>query len=128
MGFSTGLIYTPGLYSKTDEIVALAKAAAKYKGVYTSHMRNESDKVIEAITETIDIGRQAKMPVEISHFKVGQPNWGLSGQMIAMVEDARKEGLDVTVDQYPYTASSTTLNVLCRLAAGRRSRFGLEKA
>jgi N-acyl-D-amino-acid deacylase len=112
MGFSTGLIYTPGLYSKTDEVVALAKASAKYKGVYTSHMRNESDKIIAAINEAIDIGRQAKMPVEISHFKVGQPNWGLSGQMIAMVEDARKEGLDVTVDQYPYMASSTTLNVL----------------
>lgn len=112
MGFSTGLIYTPGLYSKTDEVVALAKAAAKYKGVYTSHMRNESDKIFEAITEAIDIGRQAKMPVEISHFKVGQPNWGKSAEMIAMVENARKEGLDVTVDQYPYTASSTTLNVL----------------
>lgn len=112
MGFSTGLIYLPGLYSKTDEVVALAKAAAKYKGIYTSHMRNESDKVFEAIAETIDIGRQANMPVEISHFKVGQPNWGRSNEMIAMVEKARKEGLDVTVDQYPYTASSTTLTVL----------------
>ena len=112
MGFSTGLIYTPGVYSKTDEVVALAKAAAKYKGMYTSHMRNESDKIIEAITEAIDIGRQAKMPVEISHFKVGQPNWGRSNEMIAMVENARREGLDVTVDQYPYTASSTTLTVL----------------
>jgi len=112
MGFSTGLIYTPGIYSKTDEVVALAKAAAKYKGIYTSHMRNESDKIMEAITEAIDIGRQARMPVEISHFKVGQPNWGRSNEMIAMVENARKEGLDVTVDQYPYTASSTTLTVL----------------
>jgi len=112
MGFSTGLIYLPGLYSKTGEVVALAKAAAKYKGIYTSHMRNESDKVFEAIAETIDIGRQANMPVEISHFKVGQPNWGRSNEMIAMVEKARNEGLDVTVDQYPYTASSTTLTVL----------------
>jgi len=112
MGFSTGLIYTPGLYSKTDEVVALAKAAAKYKGVYTSHMRNESDKIFAAITEAIDVGRQAKMPVEISHFKVGQPNWNRSSEMIAMVDSARREGLDVTVDQYPYTASSTTLNVL----------------
>jgi N-acyl-D-amino-acid deacylase len=112
MGLSTGLIYLPGLYSKTDEVVALAKAAAKYKGVYTSHMRNESDKIFEAIKEAIDIGRQAQMPVQISHFKVGKPNWGKSNQMIAMIEAARKEGLDVTVDQYPYTASSTTLNVL----------------
>src|SRR6201991_663543 len=112
MGFSTGLIYTPGLYSKTDEVVALAKSAAKYKGIYTSHMRNESDKIFDAINEAIDIGRQANMPVEISHFKVGLPNWNCSADMIAMVEKARQEGLDVTVDQYPYTASSTTLNVL----------------
>ncbi|HEX3384374.1 MAG TPA: D-aminoacylase [Mucilaginibacter sp.] len=112
MGFSTGLIYTPGLYSKTPEVVALAKAAAKYHGVYTSHMRNESDKIFDAINEAIDIGREANMPVEISHFKVGLPNWNKSDQMIAMVEKARQEGLDVTVDQYPYTASSTTLNVL----------------
>ncbi len=124
MGFSTGLIYTPGNYSKTDEVVALAKSAAKYKGIYTSHMRNESDKIFEAITEAIDVGRQAKMPVEISHFKVGLPNWNRSDEMIAMVEKARAEGLDVTVDQYPYTASSTTLNVLLPdwlLAGGRDS-------
>src|SRR3569833_1137110 len=124
MGFSTGLIYTPGLYSKTDEVVALAKASAKYHGVYTSHMRNESDKIFDAINEAIDIGRQANMPVEISHFKVGLPNWNKSDQMIAMVEKAREEGLDVTVDQYPYTASSTTLNVLLpdwRLDGGRDS-------
>jgi N-acyl-D-amino-acid deacylase len=112
MGFSTGLIYTPGLYSKTDEVVALAKAAAKYHGIYTSHMRNESDKIFDAISEAIDVGRQANMRVEISHFKVGLPNWNRSDEMIAMVEKARAEGLDVTVDQYPYTASSTTLKVL----------------
>lgn len=112
VGFSTGLIYLPGLYSKTPEVVALAQSAAKYKGVYASHIRNESDKVFEAVAEAIDIGRQAKMPVEISHFKVGKPNWNRSGEMIAMVEKARAEGLEVTVDQYPYTASSTTLNVL----------------
>jgi N-acyl-D-amino-acid deacylase len=112
VGFSTGLIYTPGLYSKTPEVIALAKSAAKYHGVYTSHMCNESDKIFDAINEAIDVGRQANMPVEISHFKVGLPNWNKSDQMIAMVERARAEGLDVTVDQYPYTASSTTLNVL----------------
>ncbi len=112
MGFSTGLEYTPGIYSKPGEIVALAKVAAKYDGVYTSHMRNESDHVFDAIAETIDVGRQAKIPVEISHFKVGQPNLGASNRMIAMVDSARKEGLDVTVDVYPYTASSTTLKIL----------------
>lgn len=91
VGFSTGLIYTPGLYSKTPEVVALAKAAAKYHGVYTSHMRNESDKIFDAIAEAIDIGRQANMPVEISHFKVGLPNWNRSNEMIAMVEKAQTE-------------------------------------
>jgi N-acyl-D-amino-acid deacylase len=124
MGFSTGLIYTPGIYSKTDEVVALAKSAAKYNGIYTSHMRNESDKIFDAINEAIDIGRRAHMRVEISHFKVGLPNWNRSDEMIAMVEKARAEGLDVTVDQYPYTASSTTLNVLLPdwlLASGRDS-------
>ncbi|MDB5153581.1 MAG: D-aminoacylase [Mucilaginibacter sp.] len=124
MGFSTGLIYTPGIYSKTDEVIALAKAAAKYNGIYTSHMRNESDKIFDAINEAIDVGRQANMRVEISHFKVGLPNWNRSDEMIAMVEKARAEGLDVTVDQYPYTASSTTLNVLLPdwlLAGGRDS-------
>ena len=112
VGFSTGLIYTPGIYSKTDEVIALAKSAAKYNGIYTSHMRNESDKIFQAIDEAIYVGRQANIRVEISHFKVGLPNWNKSDQMIAMVEKARAEGLDVTVDQYPYTASSTTLNVL----------------
>jgi N-acyl-D-amino-acid deacylase len=112
VGFSTGLEYTPGIFSKTNEVVALAKSAAKYKRIYTSHMRNESDHIFDAIAETIDIGRQAKMPVEISHFKVGQPNWNASGKMIAMVDSARKEGIDVTVDTYPYTASSTTLDIL----------------
>jgi N-acyl-D-amino-acid deacylase len=124
MGFSTGLIYTPGIYSKLNEVIALAKAAAKYSGIYTTHMRNESDKIFDAINEAIDVGRQANMRVEISHFKVGLPNWNRSDEMIAMVEKARAEGLDVTVDQYPYTASSTTLNVLLPdwlLAGGRDS-------
>jgi N-acyl-D-amino-acid deacylase len=112
MGFSTGLEYTPGIYSKTDEIIALAKTAAKYHGVYTSHMRNESDKVFAAIAETIDVGRQARIPVEISHLKAGQPNWGASPKMLAMIDSARAEGISVTDDVYPYTASSTTLYIL----------------
>ncbi len=113
VGLSTGLIYIPGTYSKTSEIVRLAKVAAQYNGVYASHMRDESDKVSEAIEEAIAIGRQAKLPVEISHFKVGgQQNWGRSKQTIALVEKARAEGIDVTIDQYPYTASSTSLSTL----------------
>lgn len=113
VGFSTGLIYIPGTYSSTDEVVALAKAAAKYKGVYASHMRDEGDSVVAAINEAIHIGREAKMPVEISHFKLsGQQNWGRSKETIPMIAKAREEGLDVTIDQYPYTASSTSLSTL----------------
>ncbi|GAA0557599.1 N-acyl-D-amino-acid deacylase family protein [Chitinophaga japonensis] len=112
VGISTGLIYIPGAYSKTDEVVGLAKAAAKYNGVYASHIRNEGNQVVAAINEAIDIGKAANMPVEISHFKVsGKANWGKSLRTLALVQVARKEGWDVTIDQYPYTASSTNLGV-----------------
>ncbi len=112
-GLSTGLIYIPGTYSKTPEIVALAKVASRYNGVYASHMRDEGDKVTEAIAEAITIGREANIPVEISHFKLsGQQNWGRSRETIAMVANAREQGLDVTIDQYPYTASSTSISTL----------------
>lgn len=113
VGLSTGLIYLPGLYSTTPEVVGLARAAARHGGVYASHIRNEGNKVAEAINEAIDIGRQAGLPVQISHFKVAAPaNWGRSRETLAMVERARSEGLDVTIDQYPYTASSTQLSVM----------------
>ncbi|HEY4148374.1 MAG TPA: D-aminoacylase [Chitinophagaceae bacterium] len=125
VGFSTGLIYIPGTYSKTPEVVALAKAAAQYNGVYTSHMRDEGDSVVQAINEALYIGREAGMPVEISHFKLsGQQNWGRSSETLPMIIAARKEGLDVTIDQYPYTASSTSLSTLLPdevLADGRDS-------
>lgn len=111
VGFSTGLIYVPGTYSKTPEVQGLARASSKYQGVYASHIRSEGDHVTDAINEAISIGREAKMPVEISHFKVTyKPNWGRSTETIAMIEKARLEGLDVTIDQYPYVASSTTLD------------------
>ncbi len=111
VGLSTGLIYVPGTYSKTDEVIGLAKAAARQDGVYASHIRDEGDHVTEAIEEAINIGRQANLPVEISHFKVTyKPNWGKSVSTVAQVEKARQEGIDVTVDQYPYVASSTTLS------------------
>jgi N-acyl-D-amino-acid deacylase len=111
VGISTGLIYVPGTYAKTSEVVGLAKAAAKYNGVYTSHIRDEGDEVHEAVSEAISIGREAKIPVEISHFKVTyKPNWGRSTETIGLVESARLEGLDITIDQYPYVASSTTLD------------------
>jgi N-acyl-D-amino-acid deacylase len=113
VGFSTGLIYIPGTYSTTDEVLRLAKAAAKYKGVYASHMRDEADSIVEAINEALYIGKEANMPVEISHFKLsGQQNWGRSRETIPMIIKAREEGIDVTIDQYPYTASSTNLGTL----------------
>jgi N-acyl-D-amino-acid deacylase len=94
-------------------VVGLAKAAAKHGGLYASHIRNEGNKVADAINEALDIGRQASMPVQISHFKVSAPaNWGRSRETLAMVEKARADGLDVTIDQYPYTASSTSLSVM----------------
>ncbi len=117
VGFSTGLIYIPGTYSKTAEVIGLARAAAKYNGIYASHIRNEGNdeqlNVFGAVAEAIDVGRQANMPVEISHFKISSKKlWGQSTKTIGLVQKARAEGLDVTVDQYPYTASSTNLGVL----------------
>jgi N-acyl-D-amino-acid deacylase len=113
VGFSTGLIYIPGTYSKTPEVIGLARAAAKHNGVYASHMRNEETAIFDAIHEAISIGREARMPVEISHFKLSSKRmWGRSRDTIALVERARAEGIDVNVDQYPYTASSTNLGVL----------------
>jgi N-acyl-D-amino-acid deacylase len=113
VGFSTGLIYIPGTYSKTPEVIGLAKVAAKYHGIYATHMRDEADSVAQAIEEALTIGREAKIPVEISHFKLsGQQNWGRSKETVPMIEAARKEGIEVTIDQYPYTASSTSISTL----------------
>lgn len=113
VGMSTGLIYVPGTFAGTYEIVELAKVAAEYGGIYASHIRNEDSNVFDAIEEAVTVGREAKMPVEISHFKItGKNEWGKSNNMIDQVLQYRQEGIDVTVDQYPYTASSTTLAVL----------------
>jgi N-acyl-D-amino-acid deacylase len=112
VGLSTGLIYLPGMYSNTEEVVGLAKIAASYNGIYASHIRNEENGVTDAINEAINIGRQANIPVQISHFKVSGPaNWGRSKETLSMIEAARKEGYDVTIDQYPYSASSTNLGI-----------------
>ncbi len=113
VGMSTGLIYIPGTYAPTEEVVRIAKVIASKGGVYASHIRNEENQVVEAVNEAIHIGRAANIPVEISHFKIsGQNNWGRSKETIPLVVNARKEGIDVTIDQYPYTASSTQLSVL----------------
>lgn len=113
VGMSTGLIYIPGTYAPTEEVVRIAKVIAANGGVYASHIRNEENLVVDAVNEAIHIGRVANIPVEISHFKIsGQNNWGRSKETIPLIVDARKEGIDVTIDQYPYTASSTQLSVL----------------
>jgi len=126
VGLSTGLIYVPGTYAKTDEIVSLAKVAARYGGLYATHMRNEGDKVADAIRESIQIGEQAGLPVEISHFKISNKKlWGQSPMTLGLVRDARARGLSVTVDQYAYTASSTSLE--SRLPSWLRAG-GLEEA
>lgn len=112
VGLSTGLIYVPGTFAKTEEVVELAKVASKYNGVYASHIRDEGNGVVEAIKEAINIGELANMPVEISHFKISSKAlWGESPTTIGLVEAARKRGVTVTVDQYAYTASSTSLDV-----------------
>jgi N-acyl-D-amino-acid deacylase len=109
-GLSTGLIYTPGTYCKTEELIALAAIAHKHGGFYASHIRNEGVGVFKAIEEILAICRRVGLRVHISHIKVsGRSVWGKAPDVIALVRRARKEGLEVTADQYPYSASSTSL-------------------
>ncbi len=110
MGVSTSLIYAPAAYAQTDELIALAKVASKYGGIYASHIRNEGDREMEALDEAFRIGREANIPVEIWHLKVsGRQNWGKMPNVIAAIQSARASGLDVTANQYPYIASGTSL-------------------
>ncbi len=110
-GMSTGLIYIPGTYAATAEVTELAKVVAENSGMYFTHMRNEGPRLLEALDETISIGFEAGVPVQISHFKtMGQANWGKVKEAISKVEEARANGLDITADQYPYIASSTGLS------------------
>ncbi|WP_336517237.1 D-aminoacylase [Pollutibacter soli] len=112
VGMSTGLIYVPGMFSNTSEVVGIAKVIAKNNGIYASHIRNEENGVRDAIQEAIQIGIDANIPVQISHFKVsGRTNWGRSKETVPMIDSARAKGYDVSIDQYPYTASSTNLGV-----------------
>ncbi|MBY0460314.1 MAG: amidohydrolase family protein, partial [Gemmataceae bacterium] len=109
-GLSTGLIYNPGTYAKTDEIVALAKVAGRHGGLYASHIRNEAGGLLDAIEEALLIGKESGCRVHISHIKAsGQSAWGSSARAVALIEGARKKGAEVTADQYPYIASSTSL-------------------
>ncbi len=112
-GLSTGLRYIPGFYSKTDEVVALARVAADSGGIYTSHLREEGLGLIEGVAEAIEIGRAARIPIVLTHHKaIGRAMWGSSVRTLAMVDSARRSGVDVMMDQYPYTASSTSISVL----------------
>ena len=105
VGVSTSLEYAPAPYAKTDELIALASVAGKLGGIYATHMRNESDSVLESVDEALRIGREAHIPVEIWHFKVaGKDNWGRMPQLIAKVNAARAAGNDVSADTYAYTA------------------------
>jgi N-acyl-D-amino-acid deacylase len=112
-GMSTGLIYAPGSYAQTEEIVQIARAAARRRGFYASHMRGEGATLLDAVKEAITVGREADIPVQISHLKAaGRPNWGKVADALALIDAARLEGLDVLCDAYPYTASSTSLRTL----------------
>jgi len=109
-GLSTGLIYIPGCYAEADELVELAKVVARHGGIYASHIRNEGARLCESVREALEIGRRAGVPVHISHFKAsGIPNWGRLREAVQLIEQARRAGQKVTADQYPYTASSTSL-------------------
>lgn len=113
IGLSTSLIYVPAMYSTTDELVNLARVAAKYGGMYFSHIRDEGDRIDSALDEAFRIGREAKIPVNIWHLKIGgRPNWGRMPQILGRIEAARAEGIDVAANVYPYAASSTGLSTL----------------
>lgn len=113
-GVSTGLIYPPGYYADEYELTEVLKAAAPYRGYYETHMRNEGDNSLASIQEAINIGRGAGVPVQIAHHKItGRRNWRVLGHAtLALIERARREGLDITMDQYPYIASATSLTSL----------------
>ncbi len=113
LGLSTGLAYIPGNYASTEEVVALATVAREHGGIYVSHMRDEGGGVLDSVRETIRIGQEARIPVQISHHKVGgRRQFGQSAQSLELIAAARARGIDVTFDQYPYTASQTGLTLI----------------
>ncbi|HXL07609.1 MAG TPA: D-aminoacylase [Gemmatimonadales bacterium] len=111
LGVWTALEYAPASYSKTDELIALAKAARRHGGIYASHMRNEGVRIDDALNELFQIARDAGIPAEVSHLKVsGRKSWGQMPRILARIDSARAAGLDVTADQYPYTRAATALD------------------
>jgi N-acyl-D-amino-acid deacylase len=112
-GLSTGLVYAPGAFANTEEVIALAKTTARYGGIYATHMRDEAAKLEQSVEETLRIGREAQVSVQISHHKAsGRFNWGKVKKTLAMVDKARQEGLNVHSDVYPYAAGSTVLSAM----------------
>ncbi|WP_082628159.1 N-acyl-D-amino-acid deacylase family protein [Pseudohongiella spirulinae] len=112
-GLSSGLIYTPGRFADTEEVIALARVAGEYGGMYISHMREEGLGLLDSVAETIRIGEEGGLPTQLTHHKVvGAPMWGSSVETLRMVDEAIARGVDVSIDQYPYTASSTNLQIL----------------
>jgi N-acyl-D-aspartate/D-glutamate deacylase len=113
LGFSTGLEYSPGLFAPTSEVETLAAAAGRYKGIYATHMRDEGNDVVRSLEEALSIARKADVALDVSHLKArGRTNWGTAARLVQMIEQARQSGMRVTCDAYPYTASSTTLDLL----------------
>ncbi len=126
IGLSTGLIYLPGVFANTEEIIELAKVAAAHGGIYTSHMRHEDTRIYEALDEVFRVSREAGLRAEVSHIKLAGPAaWGQADRVLAYLEAARARGLDITQDQYAYTASSTGLSQLIPDSAleGGRGKF-----
>jgi N-acyl-D-amino-acid deacylase len=118
VGLSTGLAYEPGRYAPTDEIVALAAVVGPTHGLYATHMRDESDGLVDSVAEAIAIGERAGIRVQISHHKAaGRPNWGRVADTLTMIDAARSRGVDVMADQYPYTRGSTLLEQIVRAGA-----------
>lgn len=113
LGLSTGLFYLPGSFATTEEVIELARIAAEHGGIYISHMRDEGEGVFDSVRETIRIGREADIPVQMTHHKIGAwRNFGRASESLTLIEEARAEGVDITFDQYPYTASSTGLSAI----------------
>lgn len=112
-GISAGLIYPPSQYQTLEEVVEIARVVRQYDGIYDVHMRSEGERLIQSIEEVVEIGRKSGIPVLITHFKVlGKKNWGLSEKALKLLDDARKEGVEVTIAQYPYIAGSTMMHAV----------------
>ncbi len=120
IGMSSGLVYVPGAYAQTPELIELARVAAQYGGIYTSHIRNESEELLAAVDEAIRIGEEAGCGVQLSHHKsAGAAAYGLTKQSLPRIAAARARGVDVTIDCYPYVASSSSLAAMFRIGQGR---------